>query len=625
MEYVVSTLVTGILFLSLILLLAAKPKISKKITIGALTVAGVSGLLIYGYGYMAVTNNFCLAVLKALLAVCGSFVGKNEYSAISSAPFMDTMWMQILCTFIQICALYATASAVITSIGTEALKKLRLWLARRGKLNLIYGINANALEFGKALVDKKQGVVVFVAEQATPAAAAAIPAMGCVLQTDTHAVNANCKFLRSIGFRRSSRSLTLYALDNNSTSNIRYASNLLNTLKSCHIEPERLRLVISGQEEVAVSRLQLTAEQYGYGFVTAVNEPQMAARMLMLKHPACETISFDQEGKACENFEALLIGFGQVGQAVLKTIVMNGQFEGSTFRLDVFAPDCKSADGSFANQFGPLCKAYDIFFHDHDARSRQMYEHLNDRRDKLKYIAICTGSEKLNHEIAEDLTAYFHNSGRSAPIFTCSRSGIDAYVSDGTVAISHSLYGCELLCTHDLDRMAMILNHRYHAPSERTALQNWMECDYFSRQSCRAAADFVPAMLRAAGKTPAQVVDGDWNLTDAQKENLSKTEHLRWCAFHYCMGFSAMDTQEFDARAAIYLRQMEQNGKASIRIGKNMQGRTHACLIGWDELDRLSEKEASITGKYTDYKAMDTENVLAIPQLLQSAKEGNVI
>ena len=619
MIYFVSILATAVLFVLLILLLAVKPKISRMITVGALAFAGLSGLLIYGYGYMAVTGNFFLAVLKALLAVCGSFIGKNEYSAISSVPVMQSIWMQILCTFIQICALYATASAVITSIGTEALKRLRLWLARRGELDLIYGIHADALEFGKELAGRKRGAVVFVAEQADPAAAAEISSMGCVLRTDGHALNADSRFLRGIGFRHRRRDLTLYALDKDPTANLRYANALLDTLKADNTSPEQLRLVILGQEEAAVSRLQATADRYGYGFVTAVNEPQMAARLLTLKYPPCETISFGPDGKAREDFEALLIGFGQVGQAVLRAIVMNGQFEGSAFRMAVFAPDRESADGSFATQFRSLCEEYDITFYDCDARSRKMYEYLSGHGEKLNYVAICTGSDALNHEIAEELTAYFRGLGRSVPVFSCSRRGVDAYAPDGAVAASHKLYHGDLL--NNLDWTAMILNHRYHAQSDKTALQNWMDCDYFSRQSCRAAADFVPAMLRAAEKAPDQAAGGDWSLTEAQKENLSKTEHLRWCAFHYCMGFSPMSAQEFDTRAAAYRRQIEQDGKASIRIGKNMPGRTHACLVPWDELDRLSEKEAAVTGKYVDYKAMDTENVLSIPQLLQSAEE----
>ena len=94
MIYIVSILVTAILFLLLILLLAVKPEISKKITVGALAIAGGTGLLIYGYGYMVITKNFALAVLKALLAVCGSFVGRNEYANLSSIPFMNTIGMR---------------------------------------------------------------------------------------------------------------------------------------------------------------------------------------------------------------------------------------------------------------------------------------------------------------------------------------------------------------------------------------------------------------------------------------------------------------------------------------------------------------------------------------------------
>lgn len=619
MKYIVMTLATAISFVLLILLLAVKPKLSKKITIGALTIAGVSGLFIYSYGYMAITDNSLLAVLKALLAVCGSFVGSTKYSDFESVKVMQTQWMQIFFTFTQICALYTTASAVISSLGKEALKKIRLWLAHWGKLNLIYGINEDALEFGKELADRKLGSVVFIEENATAEALTAVSAIGCVLLTDKHALQGDSKFLKGIGFLTGNRKLTLYALSKKPTANIRYAGKLIRTLEAHQVAPENLRLVVSGAENVAVRDLQFTEGRYGYGFVSAINEPQMAARQLIRQYPPCDTLRFDAEGKATENFEALLIGFGQVGQAVLKAIVMNGQFEGSRFRLDVFSPNYTSADGSFADQFSTLCNAYDICFHDHDGRSRQMYQYLSAHRESLKYVVICTGNEDRNQEIAEELTTYFSNTGCPVPVFICSRKGVEALGPDGTVAADHKLYHCDLLCNDRLDEMAMILNHRYQPISDKTPLQNWLECDYFSRQSCRASADFVPAMLRAAGKNAPDVEKGDWILTDAQKESLSKTEHLRWCAFHYCMGFSPMSNEEFDNRAKRYTEQLQQDGNTTIRIGKNMAGRTHACLIGWDDLDLLAEKEAAITGQYIDYKAMDTDNVMAIPELLTSA------
>ncbi|MBQ8769050.1 MAG: metallophosphoesterase [Oscillospiraceae bacterium] len=609
MEYILSTLVTAIVFMIFILLLAAKPKVSKAITLGAMTFGGIFGLLIYGCGYSYVTDNFLLAILKAVYSVCRSFVGVNDYGSISDAPFMQAQWMQTLCTFAQICSLYATASAIITSIGTQALKKLRLWLGRRKDLHLIYGTNANALGFGNQLMANRSGAVVFVDPQAASSADTAVSAMGCVLQNDG---SASEKFLRRIGFGSGKRKITLYALNQDSNKNIQYATRLLASLDALNVSPEKTNLVLMAREEAAVSRLQSTPEKYGYGFVTAVNEPQMAARLLTAKYPPCDVISFDADGKASDDFEALLIGFGQVGQAVLKSLVMNGQFEGSHFKLDVFAKDVDSIDGNFASQFSTLFDEYDIHFHDSDAKSRHMYDHLKQRAQKLRYIVISTGDRKDGHEIAEEILSYLDRIGRSIPVYRCTRQGVTAYDPDGTVKTVHSIYSTELLCSNTLDQKAMIFNHRYQSASGKTAMQAWMECDYFSRQSCRAAADFIPAMLRAAGKTG---IDGDWALSPAQIENLSKTEHLRWCAFHYCMGFTAMTDAEYAERAEAY-----RQGKP-IRIGKNTLRRTHACLIPWEELDALSAKENTITGKCIDYKAMDTDNVMAIPQLLLSSEE----
>lgn len=616
MKFVLCMAATAVAFLLLILLLAIKPSLSKKVTGISLAIAGISGLLIYSYGYLVVTDNFILAILKALLAVAGSFIGSNKFGDLDAVPIMNTPWMKIFCTAMQVCALYTTASAVITSLGTEALKRMRLWFSRRKNLHLIYGTHEDALRFGRELAKHKEGILIFVSESAGKVSD--ISSMGAVLLSDSHAVNADSKFLKRIGFGRGRRSLSLYAINRNTTANIHYAHQVLRTAKELDIAPEQLRLVISSREEVAVSTLQGTREQYGYSSVTAVNEPQMAARLLTLTYPPCNTVSFDENGKALDNFEALIIGFGQTGQAVLKSLVMNGQFEGSHFRAAVFSNDRENTDGSFWVQHPQLCKEYDITFYDSDGRSRRLYEYLQEHGKGLKYVVICTGSEEINHEIAEELTAHFRNIGLSIPIYKCSHSAVDAYGPDGTVVSSHKLYCRDVLCSKELDQMAMILNHRYQKASDRTPLQNWMRCDYFSRQSCRAAADFMPAVLRCAGVSREDVINGKWQLTQAQQENLSKTEHLRWCSFHYCMGFSTMEEEEFEARADVYRQQLEKDGAATIRIGKNMAGKTHACLVKWDDLDILSQKEEAVTGKYVDYKAMDTENILATPELLKA-------
>ena len=139
--------------------------------------------------------------------------------------------------------------------------------------------------------------------------------------------------------------------------------------------------------------------------------------------------------------------------------------------------------------------------------------------------------------------------------------------------------------------------------------------------SNRAFADFLEAVLCAANKTEADALTGSWEFTPAQLENLGKMEYSRWNAFHFCMGFTTMSNEEYDARTQIYLEQQRATGKGKIRIGKNLDAQTHACLIGWDELDALSRKENAITGGNVDYKQLDKNNILLVPTLFQIRKQ----
>ena len=46
--------------------------------------------------------------------------------------------------------------------------------------------------------------------------------------------------------------------------------------------------------------------------------------------------------------------------------------------------------------------------------------------------------------------------------------------------------------------------------------------------------------------------------------------------------------------------------------------RKHACLVPWEELDALSAQVTALTGQPVDYKKIDIENVVALPQLLEA-------
>ena len=85
-----------------------------------------------------------------------------------------------------------------------------------------------------------------------------------------------------------------------------------------------------------------------------------------------------------------------------------------------------------------------------------------------------------------------------------------------------------------------------------------------------------------------------------------------------------MSQEEFNHRAEVYRQELAETGAGKIHISKDLNQRIHACLIPWDQLDELSARENAITGKNTDYKEMDRNNVRAIPSVLRAMKEASL-
>lgn len=617
MEYsILVILFSGIMMAAMLILVAARPKLAMRISGVLLVFVAVAGMLLYGYGFAATDDDMVLVCVRSLFCVCGMFLGSAEFKDAVGEVLFQNSWVELIFWLVHLLALYVTVSATLAAFASRFLGKAWLRIAKWKELHLIYGISEASLDYARELISEKTAVV-FIEERPEEGQLAAVSEMGAFVRMDEKALDADPVFLKSLGVKGNRRRVSLYALGIDSTQNFSYARKLLRSLQNCSVPAEQTSLIIQGREDSAASGLQAMGDTYGYGFVTVYQEAGLAARLLVQTAPPSATISFDEEGRAQQDFEAMIIGFGQVGQAVLKNLIMCGQFAGSTFRAAVVSPDCTNVRGAFSGIAEEITKHYDIDFFSLDARSPELYDLLHRRGRKLRYLVICTGSISRNREIADDLTLFVERNGMNCGIFQCSHQGVLVYDPDDKVFASHTLYRPQVLNARTMDEKAMVINHFYMGSSGSTPVDDWMNCDFFSRMSCRASADFMGAMLRIAGKTEREVLEDGWNLSEAQLENLSITEHLRWCAFHFCMGFRPMSREEFESRASEYLAQKEKTGKPVIRIGKNMADRTHACLVSWEELDELSERENAITGKNVNYKAYDTENVLAIPKMLE--------
>ncbi|MBR0162067.1 MAG: hypothetical protein IJQ02_12390 [Oscillospiraceae bacterium] len=612
-------LLSAALLLAMVVNLTQKPAKSAKLTTNCMLISVFGGLIYYGVGFAEKTGSLLLSVVRTPLTVTRMFVGVNELSAIEGTTLVSTMPGLLVFWLLHLLAFYSVASAAINTLGAEALRYLRFLLSEKGDLTLIYGINEDSLALAADCAGDRGSSVVFVAENATAAQVNDLNNRGMSVFSGRAAAESDSRFIRRLHLRR--RKLTVYALHAEEDRNLFYALRLKDALEKAGVSPERTRITLPGAEDILTPMLQVSESAYGFGYVNVYDLGMLAARAMIRTCPPWDFVSFDAEGRAEEDFSCVLIGFGRYGQAALKQLVMNGQFAGSRFHAAVFSPKFRTESGYLLTDCPDLMKNYDITIYEEYAGSKAFYDYLEAHLSELKLIAVCTGNEETNREVSDSLMLYLkRRMAEHICVVRCGRSGARYQETVGSPVQTTGIFTRALLSAEDADREAILLNSIYDT-SERSPWEKWVACDAFSKMSSRASADFVPALLKASGCTREELLSGDWKPEGKRLDALGETEHRRWLAFHYAMGYTRMSDEEFEANARLYALCMAEGKPCPVRVSKNQQTRTHACLIPWEELDALSAREKALTGREVNYRQMDINNVLALPQLLRSEEE----
>lgn len=611
-------LATALLF-AIVLSLTLKPAFSKKLTTGCMVLSLIGGLLYYGVGFFEVTHHLLMSVIRTTFCVIRMFLGVNELASIEGSTLVSTTAGRTVFWILHLMAFYSMASAAMITLGAEMLRYLRLVLARRGHLVLIYGINENSIAFGKDCLGEKDCSVVYIAENAATSLVSDLNSQGMSVITGSAAVACEKSVMRRLHVRK--RKISVFALDADRDQNLFYALRLKDQLEKAGVPAENTRITLPGAEDILMPMLQVSRESYGYGYVNVYDEASLAARALIRVCPPWEYMDFAPDGRCRDDFECVVVGFGRHGQAVLKQLVMNGQFAGSVFHAAVFSPSLTDESGYLQADSPELLRQYDIHGYTADGRSSEFYDYISTHLQTLRLVVVCTGNRDTDREISENLMLYLkRREAERICVVQCSENGVRYQKTVGSPIIQKSIYTREFLSAELSDRLAILLNATYD-DSEASNWDKWVACDSFGKMSSRASADFIPAFINASGSSREEILAGNWHPDEKMLEVLGETEHLRWCAFHYAMGYSAMSEEEFANNASEYLRCKEAGLPCNRKIGKNAQTRTHACLIPWEDLDSLSRREHDITGREIDYKQTDINNVLALPQLLKAEQK----
>ncbi len=610
------------ILLALILNMALRPAAAARLSVWLMAIAMFGGLYYYGAGYMELSGDLPITVVRTPVFVLRMFVAVNELSAIAGSKVVSTHLGLFGFWLVHMFAFCSVASVVMNTLGAAFMRQIRLFLARRGELTLIYGLNDNSFALGKECLAAGGNSVVIITEQASAAKITEINTAGMSVITGTAAASADPASIRKLHLK--GRTLTVYALDEAEDKDLNFALRLRDALEQEGIPPEKTRVTLPGAEDVIASMLQVTQDSYGYGFVNVFEPSMLAARALIRTVPPWDYVSFGSDGRAKEDFECVIVGFGLHGQAALKQLVMNGQFAGSQFRAAVFSPNFKKESGYLESDCPELLKHYEIFSYEDDARGVNFYNYIDRRLSTLKLIVIATGDEERNREISDNLMLFLkRRRAENICVVRCGKQGVRYQERIGSPIVTSSIYSRAFLSAEDADRGAIVLNASYD-DSERSDWEKWLSCDSFGRMSSRASADFAHAFLRASDVSKEEVLAGTWAPSEELLTTLGETEHLRWMAFHFTMGYRPMSEERFAANEKMWRKCREEGVPCKVKLVKDGEERTHACLIDWDALDGLSGRASEITGRRVDYKQMDINNVLTLPRLLKAEEEGKL-
>lgn len=576
---------SAVLVIILFIIIARRTKLIDKIYFPLFLIVVISGLFIYGYAFTVNETLLFTAVIRTALQVLSMFVGNVNYDIVKNTPLYATLPGQFIFWSVHLLAFYMTASAVLSTIGSTLILKNRgilLKLSRR-EVNIIYGTDDNSFNHARALLKSNpKSLIVFIDDHSTSDYSSFINQLGFVVVDST-----NSRFEDNFGLKHK-KSIQLYCISQNEQSNMEFADRFANILKESN---KKATLTIRATEKTLDQILQDSSKQYSNIFCFA--EKELTARLVTRKASFVDYIQFNDAAVAQNDLYIGIVGFDILGQEILSDTIRNTQFEGCRAHYYVIDKDLDNLAGPYKHEHPGLFTNYDITLINADCRSLEAITVLKDVLNQFNVVMICMSDVKENADLAAIWEAM---TKKDCTVIQCYKNAVKVFndLSEG-----QTLYGSDILITKTIDDRAMKVNQLYLKNMD--VQEAWDHTDAFSRQSSRAMADFIDVYKKIMDKLP--------EINDEVLENLSRTEHLRWCAFHYTKGYQVMTKDIIIQRAKLRDKQIEEEGHSNLRITVDRENKLHACLIDWDKLDDLDQLVYELTGTRTNYKELDRQNV----------------
>jgi hypothetical protein len=195
-----------------------------------------------------------------------------------------------------------------------------------------------------------------------------------------------------------SKECYMFFLTNDETFNLKLSSKIKDGIGQKGQEVNLYVMYTSVQDEKNFMKLA-KVEKNNWVTVKShyFNSAELTSMDLIVKYPPVKYIEIDiQKAVAKEDFNVMIIGFGEIGQHVLRYLIEQGQFVGSTFHAIVIDENMDAKEGIFQMRYPGLTN-YKIGYVSLKIDSKEYVEYLKKHIMDVKYVVVALGSDSKEH------------------------------------------------------------------------------------------------------------------------------------------------------------------------------------------------------------------------------------
>lgn len=370
------------------------------------------------------------------------------------------------------------------------------------------------------------------------------------------------------------------------------------------------------------------SQEYDFIKLRFIDEISLFCNNLLYRHPLFENIKDN-------TISALIIGYGDLGKEMLKTVLWNGQIDGVNLKIRIMDKNADLAKQYTFAECPELCN-YDIEFIKVDVLTPTFEKTVKQYIDST-FVCVSTGSDTLNIDTAEKVFQIFHRHdiNITTPIYTRVRNEVQVknlnqygkYLEDRHIHIFgtiESIYSECTLFSSELEKLAFAVHLCYSdfPDSDSSSYQKArysFETSLYNRRSSMASALHISTKLYQCGfkgfsslndisEKELQQIENAL-LDPSTIDDLARNEHNRWNAFMRCEGHRKASIETMLKYAPI------------LKSHQDKKGYLHPCIVPWEQLDNVQAKYNELKIDIKDFKSYDYNIVKSIPQIIRKAKK----